>query len=141
MRDHLQLREGTPHAIAIDHGHSQARGAIYGHDRVEPAGFDAHGGFDRRPDVFAHAQEGVDDVIAIGHLLDHDGRRAHHGSRHDEIVVIEFVEGVELDGPVIADGLPRHELADVGVATTAGAQHSRAQRQVFQYSFVYYAHD
>ena len=53
-----------------------------------------------------------------------------------KIVVIEFVKGVEFDGSVLADGFTRHQLADIGIATPAGAQDSCAKGDVFDILFV-----
>ena len=140
MRDHLQLGEGAPHSIAIDHRHTQAGGAINRHDRVQTAGFNAHRRFDRLTDVLAHRPKGIDDIIAVGHLFDHHGRRPHHRRRHNQVVIIQLVQGIQLDRSIIADGLPRHQLADVGIAAAARAQDGRAESEVFEDSFIYDSH-
>ena len=140
VRDHLELWESAAHAIAIDHRHAQAGGAIDRHDRVQAAGLNAHRRLHRLPDVLAHGKEGVDDIIAVWHFLDHDGRRAHHRRWHNQIVVIKFIETIKLNRAIIADGLPRHQFADVGVAAAARAQDGRAQRQIFQDRFVNDSH-
>ena len=137
---HLNLGESAPHAIAIDHGDLQASRDVNRHDRVETAGFDAHGAARFAARVAPERLESADHVIAGRQLLHDNNRRAHASRRHDKIVVIQLIESVELDRTILADGFARHQLADVGIAAAAGAQHCRAQRDVFDILFMQQAH-
>ena len=62
-------------------------------------------------------------------LFESDGRRAAHGNRCDQRIVVKFRDLNERRRPVDFEFVARGERADHGIATTAGAQDRSAQSQ------------
>ena len=72
-------REGAPHAVAIDHWDAQSGGDIDRHDRIETAGFDAHGAAGLASGITAERFKCADHVMAGRQLFDDNDGRAHTG--------------------------------------------------------------
>jgi hypothetical protein len=103
-----------------------------GRGRIDAARLAAEHGIDLAAEQLLQLAEGVDQLVALRQFFGHHRRRAHHADRHDERVVGQFLDIDELDRPMLADRLLRHQLADIGVAAAAGAQDRAADGNVFQ---------
>jgi hypothetical protein len=77
-------------------------------------------------------RKGVDQFVALRQLFGHHRRRTHHADGHDQRVVGQILDIDDLDRPMLADRLLRHQLADIGVAAAAGAEDGAADGDVFQ---------
>ena len=129
---HFQLGERPAHAVAVDHWQPALRCERDRDHRIQPPRLKGDNGVDLPIGMGLVGTQREGRFVASGELFNHDGRRPHHAGRNDVHAARKSVEVEQLDGPVLADGLLSHQLADVGIAATSGSKQRGADRQVVQ---------
>jgi hypothetical protein len=129
---HLQLGIGAAHAVAIDQRQTAGGRDHERRRRVHAACLAAEHRVDLAAEQLLELSEGGHQLVALWQFLGHHGRRAHHADGHDQRVVGEFLDIDDLHRAMLTDRLLGHQLADIGIAATAGAEDRAADGNVFE---------
>ena len=128
--DHLQFREGAPHAVAVDHGQVKARRRRDGQHGIDAARLHRHGRVHLAPEIALHHFKDALVFRATDALFAKHRGRAHHGDGHDQGVVGHFLGRDERYLTALAHRADGHQFSDVGVAAATRAEQRRAQGDV-----------
>src|SRR5918994_2004631 len=137
---HLQFGKGATHAVAVHHRQSRPCSGDEGYLRVDSAALDRRGsvGLASQPPLLG--AERAHRFHPLGHLLDHNGRGAHHRCGQHKCSVIELLGIHEQGRAFFLHGLLGHDLANEGVSAAPGAQDGGADREAIQVSGCDFSH-
>ena len=133
QRDQLDFRVGAAHAVAVNDGQTQFAADGKGQHRVHAADLRRHHGADRLAQVAAHRVVGGHQLFRHGDPLQERHRRTNGEGERDQHVVWQFIDIRQLQWPEALHGLDRRQLAEIGIAATASAEHRRAAGDILNF--------